>query len=78
MVDFICVDGVAREANYSTTEDDVVKEKKMLSNLSRAEARQPCVSSTINADTFVGNWGTLTVRSHRVEQPRFQRGSTTV
>jgi hypothetical protein len=31
MVDFICVDGVAREANYSTTEDDVVKEKKMLS-----------------------------------------------
>lgn len=63
MVDFVWVDGVARKTDWSATEDDLVKEKKMLSKMIASEAQQPCVSSTIGADTFVFNWGMLTVQA---------------
>jgi len=63
MVDFVWLDGVARKTDWSATEDDLVKEKKTLSKMIASEAQQPCVSSTIGADTFVFKWGTLTVRA---------------
>jgi hypothetical protein len=63
MVDFVWVDGVAKKIDWSATEDDLVKEKKTLSKLIASEAQSPCVSSTIGADTFVFNWGTLTVHA---------------
>ncbi|MFM0236169.1 hypothetical protein [Paraburkholderia sediminicola] len=63
MVDFVWVDGVARKTDWSAAEDDLVKEKKTLSKMIASEAQQPCVSSTIGADTFVFSWGTLTVRA---------------
>ncbi|MFM0265333.1 hypothetical protein [Paraburkholderia sediminicola] len=63
IVDFVWQDGVARKTDWSATEGDLVKEKKMLSKMIASEARQPCVSSTIGADTFVFNWGTITVRA---------------
>ncbi|MFM0366223.1 hypothetical protein [Paraburkholderia sediminicola] len=63
MVDLVWLDGVARKTDWSVTEDDLVKEQKALSKMIASEAQQPCVSSTIGADTFVFNWGTLTVRA---------------
>ncbi|MGF6768118.1 hypothetical protein P3T18_000588 [Paraburkholderia sp. GAS199] len=63
MVDLVWVDGVAKKVDWSATEDDLVKEKKKLSKLIATEAQSPCVSSTIGADTFVFNWGTLTVHA---------------
>ncbi|CAB3736219.1 hypothetical protein LMG24238_06208 [Paraburkholderia sediminicola] len=62
MIDFVWADGVAKKIDWSTTEDDLVKEKKALSKIIASEAQSPCVSSTIGADTFVFNWGMLTVR----------------
>jgi hypothetical protein len=47
--------------DWSATEDDLVKEKKTLSKMIAAESQSPCVSSSIGADTFDFNWGTLTV-----------------
>jgi len=63
MIDFVWVAGVAKKTDWSATEDDLVKERKTLSKMIALEAQQPCVSSTIGADTFVFNWGTLTVRA---------------
>lgn len=63
MVDFVWVDGVAKKIDWSATEDDLVKEKKTLSKMIASEAQAPRLSSTIGADTFVFNWGTLTVRA---------------
>ncbi|MFM0375636.1 hypothetical protein PQQ72_01260 [Paraburkholderia strydomiana] len=63
MIDFVWVDGVAKKVDWSATEDDLVKEKKKLSKLIAFEAQSPCVSSAIGADTFVFNWGTVTVRA---------------
>lgn len=63
MIDFVWVDGVAKKIDWSATEDDLVKEKKTLSKMIASEAQSPCVSSTIGADTFVFNWGTLTVHA---------------
>ncbi|NYH17868.1 hypothetical protein [Paraburkholderia bryophila] len=63
MVDLVWADGVAKKVDWSATEDDLVKEKKSLSKMIAAEAQSPYVSSTIGADTFVFNWGTLTVHA---------------
>ncbi|MET3232481.1 UNVERIFIED_ORG: hypothetical protein ABIC54_004686 [Burkholderia sp. 1263] len=63
MVDLVWLDGVAKKIDWSATEEDLVKEKKKLSKLIAFEAQSPCVSSTIGADTFVFNWGTLTVHA---------------
>lgn len=63
MIHFVWVDGVAKKTDWSATEDDLVKERKTLSKMIVSEAQQPCVSSTIGADTFVFNWVTHTVRA---------------
>lgn len=63
MVDFVWTDGVAKKIDWSATEDDLVKEKKTLSKMIAAEAQSPCVSSSIGVDTFIFNWGTLTVHA---------------
>jgi hypothetical protein len=56
MIDFVWVDGVAKKTDWSATEGDLVKERKTLSKMIVSEAQQPCVSSTIGADTLVFNW----------------------
>ena len=63
IVYFVWVDGVASKADWSATEDDLVKEKKMTSKMAASEAKSPCVSSTTGVDTFIFSWGTLSVHA---------------
>lgn len=62
-IDCVWKDGSIRKQDWSATDDDLVREKKTLAKLIMTEAQTTRVATSQGVDSFVFNWGTISVRA---------------
>ena len=62
-IDCIWKDGSIRKQDWSATDNDLLREKKTLAKLIKEEARTIPVATSLGADTFAFEWGTISVRA---------------
>lgn len=62
-IDCLWNDGSIRKQDWSATDDDLVREKKTLAKLIMKEAQTTRVATSQGVDSFVFNWGTISVRA---------------
>ncbi|TGP44924.1 hypothetical protein EN871_10130 [bacterium M00.F.Ca.ET.228.01.1.1] len=62
-IDCIWKDGCILKQDWSATDDDLLREKKTLAKLIKEEAQTTPVATSLGADTFAFQWGTISVRA---------------
>jgi len=63
LIDCLWNDGSIRKQDWSATEDDLLREKKTLVKLIMQESQATPAATSLGVDTFLFNWGTVSVRA---------------